>query len=664
MNFTKSLLVLSIGVAMVGCGSDNDDDIIAPDMTLRIAHVNDTHSNFDPVKSSFTMGTDGKKVYNEFGGYPRLLKAADDIKADAKADKEPLLFLHGGDAWQGTAYFKLNEGAANADLLSRMGLDAMVLGNHEFDLDTDKLASFINTVSFPVLANNMDASKDQSLSNVDNLYPYQLFAFEGSEKRAITSVSDASDDEKVVAVIGVVLGDMPTIATGTGDVTFSDQITATQATINDLKTKGVNKIIVLSHIGNAADKELAANTTGIDIIVGGHSHTLLGDFTDLDQGNNGIYAEMIPQKDKTQNTCVVQAGQYAEAIGDVDVSFDINGNLMSCVGNNTLLSNDEFYHDSHREHQMISTDKDDVTSFIDNNEKITTKEEDIDLRTRIDATYKPALEAAYGDVVAAAPTEISHERRPGDAGTDKHGSDVAPMIAQGMIYWANQPSVTAVTGKNVQIGLVGAGGVRTDIASGDFREGNATLELLPFSNYLSILTIKGEVIRDLIDSTIEPTLAEGAHAGKFPYVSGMRYTFTEDVKGVSGTVTALEVNTGTEENPVWTTMSDATNYTVIVNNYNASGSDGWNALGDAQLTSTDRQDIVISGDSFKTYKVNNLTYDGNTKKYSVNYDGGIKPCADGSGEKCNTDAESFISWAEHKKVLEPLGFETTTMEYK
>ncbi|MEZ8652900.1 hypothetical protein AB6D60_02810 [Vibrio splendidus] len=98
MNFTKSLLVLSIGVAMVGCGSDNDDDIIAPDMTLRIAHVNDTHSNFDPVKSSFTMGTDGKKVYNEFGGYPRLLKAADDIKADAKADKEPLLFLHGGDA--------------------------------------------------------------------------------------------------------------------------------------------------------------------------------------------------------------------------------------------------------------------------------------------------------------------------------------------------------------------------------------------------------------------------------------------------------------------------------------------------------------------------------------------------------------------------------------
>ena len=111
-------------------------------------------------------------------------------------------------------------------------------------------------------------------------------------------------------------------------------------------------------------------------------------------------------------------------------------------------------------------------------------------------------------------------------------------------------------------------------------------------------------------------------------------------------------------------MNDATDYTVIVNNYNASGSDGWNVLGDAQLTSTDRQDIVISGDSFKTYKVNSLSYDGSTEKYSVNYDGGIKPCAEGSGDICNTDAESFISWAEHKKVLEPLGFETTTMEYK
>jgi len=664
MKLQKTILAVALLTALSACSSDDDDNNAA--FSLTIAHVNDTHSNFDPVKSSFSMGEEGDVVFNEFGGYPRVLEAANDIKEDAAEAKEPLLFLHGGDAWQGTAYFKLNDGMANADLLSQMGIDAMALGNHEFDLDTTKLASFIDAVNFPLLANNMNADNDPALSGLSNLLPYQLFAFDGAVKRRIAMIGDATASEQVVAVVGVVLEDMPTIATGTGEATFSSEIETTQKTVDQLKEKGVNKVIVLSHIGNARDVELAAGTTGIDVIVGGHSHTLLGDFTELGHGDNGQYAQLVTQKDEVGKTCIVQAGQYAQAIGQASVSFDDKGELLTCNGHNTLLSNETYYNDAMRESDSLLTGDahQKVENFIDSSKQIDDVDEDVALRAHIDATYKPAVEEAYGEVVATVTEDIIHERRPGDKGTDMHGSDVAPLIGEGMVYWANQEGVKSVTGKTVQIGLVGAGGVRTNIDAGEFREGNASLEMLPFANYLSVLTINGEVLKDLLTSTIDATLPEGSHAGKFPYVGGMRYTFTEDVKQQSGHISQLELNIGTETEPSWEAIQDSGEYVVIVNNYNASGNDGWNALGDAQLTSTDRVDIVISGDNYKAYAVDHLTFDDGSGKFSVVYEGAAPSCDDGGADICNTDARSFIDYSDHKKVLETLPFESTTVIYK
>ncbi|BAJ02569.1 bifunctional metallophosphatase/5'-nucleotidase [Shewanella violacea] len=658
----KGLVATAVLAALAGCNS-NDEPIPTKPFDLTIAHINDTHSNFDPVKSSFKIGADGSTIFNEFGGYPRLLEAANLVKSQAGLDKQPLLFLHGGDAWQGTAYFKLNDGMANADLLSQMGLDAMVLGNHEFDLDTAQLAGFINGVNFPVLANNINTKEDASLNAAKNLIPYQIFAFNGDEKRKIASPSESKSNEQLVAVIGVVLEDMKTIATGTGDAIFSSEIESTQATIDMLKDMGVNKIVVLSHIGNARDVALAAGTRGIDIIVGGHSHTLLGDFTDLGHGNNGEYAQLVTQKDDTGVTCVVQAGEYAQAIGNVTISFDQDGELTSCIGTNTLLTNSEFYTNSMRQADqlIIGNQHEEVMNFVDSVEKIDHVIENLALRDRIDTMYKPALDKAYGDVITLVPTEINHERRPGDGGTDLHGSDVAPLVAEGLVYWANQESVQQVIGRKVDIGLVGAGGIRQNISAGDFREGHVSLELMPFSNYLSVLTVSGEVLKTLLMTTINATLPVGSHGGKFPYVGGMRYTFIEDIKHNSGHISELELNTGTESSPVWEKITDTSEYTLAVNNYNASGNDGWNALGDAQLVSTDRIDIVMNKDKYKAYPVSHLTFDGET--YEVIYEDTSPSCGD-DADICNTDAQSFIDYATSRVVLEALTFESTTVIYK
>lgn len=75
----------------------------------------------------------------------------------------------------------------------------------------------------------------------------------------------------------------------------------------------------------------------------------------------------------------------------------------------------------------------------------------------------------------------------------------------------------------VDFSLIGAGGIRKNIEAGEYREGNIALELIPFSNFMSVVPVKGSVIKELLESTVNATLPEGAHAGKFPYGGHIRY---------------------------------------------------------------------------------------------------------------------------------------------
>ncbi|WP_333609181.1 metallophosphoesterase, partial [Arsukibacterium sp.] len=102
---------------------------MAPDigLTFHLLHINDTHSQFDATPAAF-QGPD-RRIYTRIGGHPRLLTAAQRLRADAEAEGQASLFLHGGDAFKGSAYFELFEERINIEVLNQFGLDAMVLGN-------------------------------------------------------------------------------------------------------------------------------------------------------------------------------------------------------------------------------------------------------------------------------------------------------------------------------------------------------------------------------------------------------------------------------------------------------------------------------------------------------------------------------------------------------
>ncbi|MFQ2254810.1 bifunctional metallophosphatase/5'-nucleotidase [Aeromonas hydrophila] len=658
MNRLRPLLLLAFCSFLFACQPGNEGQ----PFVLTLAHMNDTHSQFDPVNAELKGPIFGKQgetdtLYTRFGGYPRLLTMAKSFQADALAKNQPILLLHGGDAWQGSGYFKLNEGMANAELLSQFGLDAMALGNHEFDLDNQKLTRFIQGVNFPVLAANLDTRDDPDLRHATNLKPFVIYAFDGNQKSPVSDLNNLPQGKQLVAVMGLVLEDMANISPNVGKLRFGNEVTSAQATVDLLRQHGINQIVALTHIGNQRDLALAARVNGIDAIVGGHSHSLLGDFRNIGWGNTGEYAALVTNPDGVGMTCVVQAGSYAQAIGLAQVSFDAQGRVIACKGQNQLLASHDFFADPARQQALDATRSQQAAKFIDAQPNLVTVDEDPRLRGIIDSHYKPALEQAFGPVIANLPAALQNARRPGDNGSDSHGSDVAPLVAEGQYYWANTPAVQALTGGPVHFALLAVGGVRADLPAGELREGDAALTLLPFKNQLSVLTLTGADVRALLTETITATLPASAHAGKFPYGGHLRYTFTETTPGKRGALTQLQWQ---DANGQWQDLVDATRYRVVMNAYSANGNDGWQALARAQAQHAERQDLAWQDGKLTAFPVERVEQSGD--QLSARYTAGHQLDCKASGMECGTDAASFVQYVrEQRPTLTALAEETVTL---
>ncbi|WP_429091756.1 bifunctional metallophosphatase/5'-nucleotidase [Aeromonas rivipollensis] len=662
MKCLRLLTLLPLCALLSACLTGQQD----PPFTLTLAHMNDTHSQFDPVNAELKGAILGKEstdtLYTRLGGYPRLLTMTKAYQAEALAKNQPLLLLHGGDAWQGSGYFKLNEGMANAELLSQFGFDAMALGNHEFDLDNQKLARFIQGVNFPVLAANLDSRDDPDLSQASNLKPFVVYAFDGNQKSPVTDLDHLPADKQLVAVIGLVLEDMANISPNLGKLRFAKEVASAQATVDLLQARGINRIVALTHIGNARDLALAAKVNGLDAIVGGHSHSLLGDFSNVGWGKTGEYAALVTNPDGVGLTCVVQAGSYAQAIGLARVSFDAQGRVIACKGQNQLLASRDFFADPARQQRLDKARSLQAGKFIDAQPNLVTVDEDPRLRGIIDSHYKPALEQAYGPVIGTLPAPLQNARRPGDNGSDSHGSDVAPLVAEGQYFWANTPQVQALTGGPVDFALLAVGGVRADLPAGELRQGEASLSLLPFKNPLSVLTLSGAEVRALLTETITATLPASAHAGKFPYGGHLRYTFKETEAGKAGHLTRLQWQTAEGQ---WQDLANGRRYRVVTNAYSANGNDGWQALARAQRQSAENQsaervDLAWVAGQLTAFPVLAVAKRG--EQLGAVYGSGKALDCKAANVDCGTDAASFVNYVRYARPLvTALDEETVTL---
>ncbi|WP_170443333.1 bifunctional metallophosphatase/5'-nucleotidase [Ruegeria arenilitoris] len=464
----------------------------AADYKLTILHTNDFHSRFEPInKYDSGCGAEDNAEGKCFGGSARLVTAVNDARARA----ENSILVDGGDQFQGSLFYTYYKGKVAAEFMNKLGYDAMTVGNHEFDDGPEVLAGFVDAVEFPILMSNANIENEELLTDrIKKLTVIEV----GGEK---------------IGLIGLTPEDTDELASPGPNVVFSDPVPAVQAEVDKLTAEGINKIIVLSHSGYGVDQRVAQETTGVDVIVGGHSNTYLSNTSDKAAG---------PYPTVVNGVQIVQAYAYGKFLGELNVTFDDDGNVVQAVGEPLIMDN------------TVTEDQ----AALDRIAELATPLDEI--RNKVVAN-------------AAAPIE-------GDRSICRvQECEMGNLVADAML--------ARVADQGVQIAIANSGGLRASIDAGDVTMGEV-LTVLPFQNTLSTFEISGQGIIDALENGVSQVEEV---KGRFPQVAGLKFTWDPSVAPNEGRVTEVMVAEGDGYVPI----DPAKTYLVVTNNYVRNGGDGY-----------------------------------------------------------------------------------------
>jgi 5'-nucleotidase / UDP-sugar diphosphatase len=458
---------------------------MAKPITITVLHTDDLHGHIEPFK--IKNGT--------YGGYARQLTL---VKRYMASDPNPLL-LSGGDTFQGTLYFNVYQGLADLYFMNLMGYNGMAVGNHEFDLGPEPLSRFAKGANFPILSANIDVSQEPLLK--DLIKPHTILTVDGEK----------------VGLIGATTPDLPTISSPGDKVKMLELFSSIENSVKALEAEGVNKIFLLSHLGYTLEQEVAAKVRGIDLIVGGHSHTLLGEFNNPDfPPSEGPYPTIVKNPDGNR-TLLVAAWEWGKLLGRIKVHFDDNGAIQSWTDAQPIV--------------------------VDSN-----VEEDPLGKWAVYAFAKP-IENLRNTIIGQTVTGIDGSRET----VRKGESPMANVIADSMLESGAKAGA--------ELALINGGGVRSGIDNGPITYEEA-IQVQPFNNQLVILDLTGEEILRALEYGVEGI---PENRGQFLHVSkGSSYTF--DLRRPKGQQVTNVIINGKP-------LERGKTYRTIMNSFMASGGD-------------------------------------------------------------------------------------------
>ncbi len=494
---TSRLLLAVSALALCATGA-------LADFNLTVLHTNDFHARFEPIsKYDSPCSAEDNGEGKCFGGTARLITAVEAARARA----ENSILVSGGDQFQGTLFYTYYKGKLAAEMMNNLGYDGMTVGNHEFDDGPEVLRGFMDAIDFPILMSNADVSGEPLLAGK-------------LQKSTVIEVGGQK-----IGLIGLTPQDTDELASPGKNVVFTDPVGAVQHEVDKLTAEGVNKIIVLSHSGYSVDQRVAAETTGVDVIVGGHTNTYLSNVSDRAAGP---YPTMIG------DTAIVQAYAYGKFLGELNVVFDDDGNVLSATG------------------EPISMDA-----------EIT---EDAATVARIAEAAAP-LEAIRSKIVASTSAAIDGDR----ANCRVVECQMGNLIADAML--------DRVADQGVTIAIQNGGGIRASIDAGEVTMGEV-LTVLPFQNSLATFQISGAGVIVALENGVSQ-LEDSA--GRFAQVSGLRYTFDVSVTAGEGRISDVMVQDGA----AWVPIDPDALYGVVTNNYVRSGGDGYKIFANEAINAYD-----------------------------------------------------------------------------
>lgn len=463
------------------------------DYTLTILHTNDFHARFEPINKYDSSCKEEDNAEGKcFGGSARLATAI----SEARLRSNNTILVDGGDQFQGTLFYTYYKGQLAAKMMNKLGYDAMTVGNHEFDDGPEVLRGFMDALNFPILMSNADVSGERHLSGV---LRKSAVIERGGEKIGLIGLTPQNTDE---------------LASPGPYIVFYDPVDGVQAQVNLLTDQGVNKIIVLSHSGYLVDQRVAAETTGVDVIVGGHSNTYLHS---EDDGAVGPYPTMVG------STAIVQAYAYGKFLGELNVTFDEEGNLTEAIGAPILLD----------------------AAVV----------EDGSIKARIQEAAIP-LDKIRNEVVGDAVEAID-----GSSSACRNGPCAMGIaMAEAMLGRVKE--------QGIDVAITNGGGVRSGIDQGAITKGEV-LTVAPFQNTLSTFRLTGAQILEALENGFSKV---GEDAGRFPQVAGMTVTYDRLAEPGARVRDVLIAGVPLDPEKV---------YGVVSNNYLRGGGDGYTVFVDA-----------------------------------------------------------------------------------
>lgn len=589
--FSLLAAALLFAVSCVGTGSLAKSASMDAPLEVTIIHINDHHSHLE-AEEKISMKIDGVSTKVLFGGYPEVVHKIKELKASVK---NPIT-LHAGDAITGTLYFTLFGGSADADLMNITGFDYFTLGNHEFDAGNEGLKKFLDFLKVPVLSANVNPEKSSILYGMWK--PYAIMDIEGQK----------------VGIIGLDTVAKTVQSSSPGkDVHFEDEVKVSQKYADELKKKGINKIILLSHGGSVKNFEIAQKVSGIDVIITGDSHWLFGN-EEMKKLGLPVRSE-YPTKFMSpagEPVYVVEGWEYSKFVGELNVKFNEKGIVTGLDAKPHLIVHDSWFERKNaqgKKYNPEGAEKEAIVKTLKDMPFVTIAMPDPEA-AKVLEKYKAEKEKLGGEVVGTITGEImpggSPNRIPNSA--NPRGSVATRFVAETMLTQMR----TLGTG-NIDFTIQNSGGVRADVIPGNITYNDA-YTFLPFGNTLVLLDVNGAEAKQILEDALEFSLA-GTSTGAFPYGAGIRFEANQYKDKDGKRLVKVEVQNRTTG--AWEMIDDAKMYRMGTNAYIAGGKDGYVTLGKLAKERNAEDTYLPDAESFIKFLKKNPNFKAYTDSNAV-----------------------------------------------
>lgn len=370
-------------------------------------------------------------------------------------------------------------------------------------------------LTFPVISANIHSQNEKINKTIK---PYHIF------------------EEHDLALIGVTTDETPSISNPDETTTFSDVVEAVQGAIDEIKsTTNITRIAAITHIGYEKDQELAKATKGLQLIMGGHSHTLLGDMEDAE----GKYPTIVDNADGDE-VFIVTAYRWGEYVGDIEVTYDAQGKIVAYHGAPIHITN--------------------------------TTKQDEGLQAQIKAWRGPFEEFA-AEVLGKSEVELDQTT------CRRQECLLGDFMADAMLAYRKNNT------KDVDFAIINAGGIRATIDQGDITRGEV-LTSFPFGNSIVQIEVDGKYLWEVLEGIATGVnVANGKAVTSFFQVSsGIKIEYNPKNNNGSKLVA---VTIGDQP------LDNSTKYQIVTLDFIAGGGDNF-FTPTTDFVSLDTQDEVLT----------------------------------------------------------------------